>query len=59
MAETLFVERVDATGLAMLLAFAVTLPWTVVGILEYGHRLDTDGRQPQCSSSGGRPAASG
>ena len=31
MAATLFVERVDATGLAMLLAFAVTLPWTVVG----------------------------
>ncbi|MEJ8810523.1 glucans biosynthesis glucosyltransferase MdoH [Variovorax ureilyticus] len=31
MAATLFVESVDATGLAMLLAFAVTLPWTVVG----------------------------
>ncbi|MEJ8853527.1 glucans biosynthesis glucosyltransferase MdoH [Variovorax robiniae] len=31
MAATLFVERVDAIGLGMLLAFAVTLPWTVVG----------------------------
>ncbi|MEJ8848047.1 glucans biosynthesis glucosyltransferase MdoH [Variovorax rhizosphaerae] len=31
MAATLFVGRIDALGLGMLLAFAVTLPWTVVG----------------------------
>jgi len=31
MAATLFVERADAIGLAMLLAFVVTLPWTAVG----------------------------
>jgi membrane glycosyltransferase len=31
MAATLFVERIDATGLAMLVAFAVTLPWIAVG----------------------------
>ncbi|MET0542367.1 MAG: glucans biosynthesis glucosyltransferase MdoH [Variovorax sp.] len=31
MAATLFVERVDAIGLAMLLAFAITLPWTAIG----------------------------
>lgn len=31
MAATLFVAQVDAIGLAMLLAFAVTLPWTAIG----------------------------
>jgi membrane glycosyltransferase len=31
MARALFVERPDALGVAMLLAFAVTLPWTVIG----------------------------
>jgi len=31
MAATLFVDQVDALGLAMLLAFAVTLPWTAIG----------------------------
>lgn len=31
MAATLFVQKVDAMGLVMLLAFAVTLPWTVIG----------------------------
>jgi len=31
MASTLFVVRVDPLGLAMLAAFALTLPWTVIG----------------------------
>ncbi|PZQ62532.1 MAG: glucans biosynthesis glucosyltransferase MdoH, partial [Variovorax paradoxus] len=31
MAATLFVAQVDAIGLAMLFAFAVTLPWTAIG----------------------------
>ncbi|MDQ8002269.1 MAG: glucans biosynthesis glucosyltransferase MdoH [Pseudomonadota bacterium] len=31
MAATLFVAQVDAIGLAMLIAFAVTLPWTAIG----------------------------
>lgn len=31
MAATLFVQKVDAIGLLMLLAFAVTLPWTAIG----------------------------
>jgi membrane glycosyltransferase len=31
MSATLFVQKVDAMGLAMLLAFAITLPWTVIG----------------------------
>ena len=31
MANTLFVSGVDAIGLLMLLAFAVTLPWTAIG----------------------------
>jgi membrane glycosyltransferase len=31
MASTLFVERPDPLGLAMLAAFSLTLPWTVIG----------------------------
>ena len=31
MASALFVERIDPLGLAMLAAFAFTLPWTVIG----------------------------
>lgn len=31
MAATLFVQRVDAIGVAMLAAFALTLPWTAIG----------------------------
>jgi membrane glycosyltransferase len=31
MAATLFIQKVDAIGLLMLLAFAVTLPWTAIG----------------------------
>lgn len=31
MAATLFVEKIDVLGLLMLLAFAITLPWTAIG----------------------------